>query len=306
MPRGNKKVKTMSSNENESNSSSENSTIEEDIQEPESTERGKKRKKTQSKKEKHSCSCSTVLQMFEEMKRQNQEISDQLKKLDKKTDPIKNIESSIEQLQNEVKNTNVELSNHQSIIEQLQDGQEVTNNKITGLTNQKNQIDLEQRRMNFIISGLAEDSNEDSNSLEQKVQNIIFQVTNENIEIDTVNRMGMFNQYTTRKIHVRLTKIKDRNLVLQNKKKTPRGIFINPDLPKDILKAEALVRIKGRELKAATGKEVSLNYRKLIVETDTEIHTLQDNFTFISKAKTQPGPQNGNVSQSPFLGGTNH
>ncbi len=100
--KANKKAKTMSSNENETNSSSENSTVEEDIQEPESTERGKKRKKAQRKNEKHNCSCSSVLQMFEEMKKQNQAISDQLKNIDRKTDPIKTIKSSIEQLQNEV------------------------------------------------------------------------------------------------------------------------------------------------------------------------------------------------------------
>jgi len=234
------------------------------------------------------CDLTTVLSALTDMKTQ-------LEKLDK----IDDLSQSLKELKDEIsKNvSNVEVL--QNNVEDLFNGLDKIDGRIEDLKHDSDKLETEMKRINLIMSGLWDEETETDPDLRSKVQNVFNSVvTSENVQIDTVSRLGKFNPTRPRLVKVRFASMKGRDLIWSQRIKTKSPVFINEDLPKTTLKAHAELRKKRRELeglKIAT----KVNYNKLCVLTPTKTYQLLANMTFHEL------DANNDIPPTPFLGRKN-
>lgn len=162
-----------------------------------------------------------------------------------------------------------ELANKNNIIvKQLRQEKFELKKKLEFLEKEHEMMHREVKFQNLILSGLPDSPEENEEQLRNAVSKLIKNITQKDIPIDTVYRIGKYDPKpeTHRHIRVRFFSHFQRNLVLSAKMKTPAKIYINEDLPFNVRQDHSALRKKIRELKEAK-TEFSVDWKTRSITT---------------------------------------
>jgi len=133
-----------------------------------------------------------------------------------------------------MRNTNTAVTAVQKNVEGINTDMERIHKRLDAMNLDREQVEMEVRKINLVVAGIVDEEKETDTLLRSKVQNLLNSiVTTENVNIDTVTRLGKFRPHHTRFILVRFASMRERNLVWDAniKKKTTPPAYINEDLP---------------------------------------------------------------------------
>lgn len=184
--------------------------------------------------------------------------------LDKKLahiDKLKKIDKLELLLSKNIKQHDQRLTNLESDNQKLQ-------KQVQQLSKENKILTKELRNKNLIIHGLAETENESPDTLKVAVSDLFQSITQKNIAVDTVYRLGHKKDNVNRHVRVSLLSQTERNLVYENRLKTKKGIFVNEDLHPNTRKDHSLLRKKRKELSDQQIKS-SINYSTSTLQSET-------------------------------------
>lgn len=131
-------------------------------------------------------------------------------------------------------------------------------------------IERELKRINLVITGLSDPDNESVEILRQKVAELCSNVSNCQIKVDSVCRIGKLNLPKPRQVLVRVFSMSDRDLVWANRKNTVPPVFINEDLPFTLRRDYGILRQRARDLRNDK-VNAEINWKNKSITTGTEV-----------------------------------
>jgi len=205
-------------------------------------------------------------------------ISAKLEKLDK----IEGIVQSIDEIKEEIKTTKTLVETVQTNVDSLHEDLENVKSQVNNQKYDRETVETEVRKINLVVAGVPDDEKENETLLRSKVQNIFnLMIPKENVSIDTVTRLGKFNQSKTRFVRVRFVTMRERELVWRHvmKQKPNPPVYINEDLPYSVRNAHNVLRKKAKEL---TDRKIQnkINYSKFCILTPDKNYELNHDLSF--------------------------
>lgn len=157
-------------------------------------------------------------------------------------------------------------------------------------------IEKELKRINLIITGLSDPNNESNDSLKQKVEELCSQVSNNQIKVDNVTRIGNHNESKPRHIIVRFYSMSERDLVWANRKATVPPIFINEDLPFTLRRDFAILRKKAKEIRRENGN-AEITWRTKTITTESEVLIVKMGILYLTLSTVYIIRKKGGISR---------
>jgi len=204
-------------------------------------------------------------------------IVDILTKMDQKLDVITGIQQQLKSLSNSVESNKTEIVKINQQLYKNKENVTKLDDKVASAMLNNERTDIELRKINLLFTGVNEAEGETLLMLKMEIQSIIKSITGQNIDVDTVQRLGKPTHNRARQVKVRFFALNERNSVWNNRFKTSRMQFINEDFPESTNKAAAILRKKQRELKTL-GIESRLNPYNKSLKTADAVFTIDDDF----------------------------
>ncbi|OXA41614.1 RNA-directed DNA polymerase from mobile element jockey [Folsomia candida] len=133
------------------------------------------------------------------------------------------------------------------------------------------QIERDVKRINLIISGLSDPLNESLEELRIIVNKLLSNIVKQEINVDSVLRLGSHKAQGCRRVIVRFSCLSDRESVWNSRKETKPPIFINEDLPYTLRRDFAILRKKAKEFKD-NNENCTINWKNKSITSDRESH----------------------------------
>lgn len=182
-----------------------------------------------------------------------------------------------------------------SIIHKLQLENSELRQKLNFLERENELRYRESHFQNLILVGLKDDEEENTNNLILKIQQILLDISSNQIAIDTVYRIGKFTSDRQRSVRIRFMSHSDRNKALENSENLPENIYLNEDLPYTIRRDNRLFRNKRSEL-FNLGVNFQTDWKNKVITTNDGRKISISDGKFITKMQhihpeTEPVPE---------------